>query len=229
MRYDIFLLDVDDTILDFHGAAIAAVQSAFETCSLEWKEGYAEEYTRFNASLWAQLERKEITRETLHATRFPRFLQLLGIENADGDTINALYEEFIMTRPQYFHGAKEFLTALNDRGRVYFLTNGTLRIQRARFDAADLWKYAKATFVSGEAGADKPAKQYTDYVLERIPDFAKERALWIGDSLTADIRAALDAKIDCVWFNPQGKVGRDDLIPTYEAKDYQQILQILEK
>lgn len=229
MGYDIFLLDVDDTILDFHAAAIAAVQSAFERCSLEWKEGYAEEYTRFNASLWAMLERKEITREHLHATRFPQFLQILGIENADGDTINELYEEFIMTRPQYFCGAKEFLTALNERGRVYFLTNGTLRIQRARFDAADLWKYAKATFVSGEAGADKPAKQYTDYVLERIPDFEKGRAIWIGDSLTADVRAALDAKIDCVWFNPQGKSGRDDIIPTYEAKDYQEILQILKK
>lgn len=227
MGYDIFLVDVDDTILDFHGAAIAAVQSAFERCSLEWKEEYAEEYTRFNASLWAMLERKEITREHLHATRFPRFLQLLGIDNADGDVINVLYEEYIMTRPKYFCGAKEFLTKLNERGRVYFLTNGTLRIQRARFDAADLWKYAKATFISGEAGADKPAKQYTDYVLERIPDFEKERALWIGDSLTADICAALNAKIDCVWFNPRGKVGRDDLIPTYEVKDYPKILQIL--
>jgi YjjG family noncanonical pyrimidine nucleotidase len=227
MGYDIFLVDVDDTILDFHGAAIAAVQAAFERCALEWKDGYAEEYTRFNASLWAQLERKEITREYLHATRFPRFLQLLGVENADGDLINELYEEFIMTRPQYFRGAKEFLNALNERGRVYFLTNGTQRIQRARFDAADLWKYADATFISGEAGADKPAKQYTDYVLERIPNFEKGRALWIGDSLTADIRAALNAEIDCVWFNPQGKEGKEGLVPTYEVKDYSQILQIL--
>ena len=79
MRYNIFLVDVDDTILDFHGAAVAAVRSAFEDLSVEWKEGYAEAYTQFNASLWAALERREITRECLHATRFPRFLKLLVI------------------------------------------------------------------------------------------------------------------------------------------------------
>ena len=227
MGYDIFLVDVDDTILDFHGAAIAAVQSAFEQASLRWEDGYAEAYTHFNASLWAALERKEISREQLHATRFSQFLQLLGIEGVDGDFINEKYEAYICAHPQYFAGAEAFLSALNARGRVYFLTNGTKRIQRARFDAADLWKYASATFISGEAGADKPAKQYTDYVLERIPDFERERALWIGDSLTADIRAALEAGIACVWFNPQGKVGRSDCIPTYEAKDYQKILQIV--
>ncbi len=227
MKYDIFLVDVDDTVLDFHSAAIAAVRSAFDDFSLDWKEEYKEEYTRFNGSLWAQLERKEITREQLHATRFPLFLQRLGIENVDGAAFNEKYEQYISTRPQYFEGAKELLTALNGAGRVYFVTNGTLRIQQSRFDVADLWKYAKDTFVSEVAGADKPAKGYTDYVLARIPDFDKKRAVWIGDSLTADVRAAVDAGIDSIWFNPQNRQGRAGLKPTYEVENFSQILKIL--
>lgn len=229
MKYDIFLVDVDDTILDFHYSAIQAIKGAFASYGVEWEERYETEFTRFNTSLWAQLERKEITREYLHATRFPRYLQLLGIENIDGTEFNEKFLEHLSTHPVYFDGAKEFLTALGKAGRVYFVTNGTLWIQRSRFDVADLWKYAKDTFVSEQAGADKPAKQYTDYVLERIQNFERERAVWIGDSLTADMRAAIEADIDCIWFNPKKKQGKDGLVPTYEGASYTEILEILEK
>ena len=228
MKYDIFLVDVDDTILDFHYSAIQAIKGAFASYGVEWQDYYETEFTKFNGSLWAQLERKEITREYLHATRFPRYLQLLGIENIDGTEFNERFLQHLSTHPVYFDGAQEFLNKLGKAGRIYFVTNGTLWIQRSRFDIADLWKYAEDTFVSEQAGADKPSKQYTDYALARIPNFDRERAVWIGDSLTADMRAAIDAKIDCVWFNPKKKGGRDDLKPTFEVTSYDEILKILE-
>ena len=228
MKYDIFLVDVDDTVLDFHYSAIQAIRAAFESYGVAWQEYFESEFTRFNTSLWAQLERKEITREYLHASRFPRYLKLLGIDGIDGTEFNEKFLRHLSTHPVYFDGAQDFLRALNGAGRVYFVTNGTLWIQRSRFDVAQLWQYAQDTFVSEVAGADKPAKQYTDYVLERIPGFQREKAVWIGDSLTADMRAAIDANIDCIWFNPKKKAGRDGLNPTYEAENYDSILKILE-
>ena len=228
MKYDIFLVDVDDTILDFHASAIAAIRAAFASYGVEWKEEYEKVFTTFNTSLWAQLERKEITREYLHETRFPRYLQLLGFNEISGQEFNHKFLQHLSTHPLYFAGAQAFLTALNSAGRVYFVTNGTLWIQQSRFDVANLWGYAKDTFVSEVAGADKPAKQYTDYVLARIPDFEKSRAVWIGDSLSADIKAANNAGIDSVWFNPKKKAGRADITPRYEANSYQDILKILE-
>lgn len=228
MKYDVFLVDVDDTILDFHSAAMAAIQAAFADFGVAWKPEYETEFTRFNASLWAQLERKEITREYLHETRFPRYLQLLGFTDISGREFNEKFLRHLSTHPIYFEGAKEFLTALNAAGRVYFVTNGTLWIQKSRFDIAQLWGYAKDTFVSEVAGADKPSQIYTDYVLARIPDFNKNRTVWIGDSLTADVQAAVNAGIDCVWYNPKNKQGREDVMPTYEADSYTKILEILE-
>lgn len=228
MKYEIFLVDVDDTILDFHYSAIQAIKAAFAFYGVEWNDRYETEFTKFNGSLWAQLERKEITREYLHASRFPRYLQLLGIDNIDGTEFNEKFLQHLSTHPVYFDGAQEFLTKLQKAGRIYFVTNGTLWIQRSRFDIADLWKYAEDTFVSEQAGADKPAKRYTDYVLERIPNFDRKKAVWIGDSLTADMRAAVEADIDCVWFNPKKKGGRDELKPTFEAASYDEILKILE-
>ena len=227
MKYNIFLVDVDDTILDFHSAAITAIKAAFADFGVEWKEFYETEFTRFNGSLWAQLERKEITREYLHETRFPRYLELLGFHDISGQVFNEKFLKHLSTHPIYFEGAKEFLTALNQAGRVYFVTNGTLWIQKSRFDIADLWKYAQDTFVSEVAGADKPAQKYTDYVLERIPDFNLSKAIWIGDSLTADIQAAINAKMDSVWYNPKNKQGKEGIYPTYAAESYDQILKIL--
>ena len=54
---DIFLVDADDTILDFHGVAQKAVRHAFASVSVEWKEEYAAQYASFNAKLWEALER----------------------------------------------------------------------------------------------------------------------------------------------------------------------------
>ena len=227
MKYDIFLVDVDDTILDFHSAAMAAIRAAFADFGVVWDPRYETEFTRFNSSLWAQLERKEITREYLHETRFPRYLQLLGFTEISGKEFNEKFLHHLSTHPIYFDGAKDFLMALNKEGRVYFVTNGTLWIQKSRFDIAKLWGYAKDTFVSEVAGADKPSKIYTDYVLERIPDFDKAKAVWIGDSLTADVLAAVNAGIDSVWYNPKNKQGREDIQPTYMADSYSKILEIL--
>lgn len=227
MKYDIFLVDVDDTILDFHTSAINAIRAAFADFGVEWEDRFESEFTTFNNSLWAQLERKEITREYLHETRFPRYLALLGFNQIDGNVFNKKFLEHLSTHPIYFEGAREFLVKLAQAGRVYFVTNGTLWIQKSRFDVAGLWKYAKDTFVSEVAGADKPAKQYTDYVLERIPDFNSARAVWIGDSLTADIGAADNARIDSVWYNPNSKPGRPDIKPTYVADSHVEILEIL--
>lgn len=229
MQYDIFLVDVDDTILDFHTSAILAIKAAFASYGVEWQDEYENVFTTFNTSLWAQLERKEITREYLHETRFPRYLALLGFDKIPGKEFNEKFLAHLSTHPLYFDGAKSFLEELNKLGRVYFVTNGTLWIQRSRFDVANLWGYALDTFVSEVAGADKPAKQYTDYVLQRIPDFDREKAVWIGDSLTADIQAAVNAGIDSVWLNPKNKPGRDGLKPTFVAKSYSEILVFLTK
>ena len=44
---DIFLVDADDTVLDFHGASAIALKIAFENCNLEWKESYADAFKTF--------------------------------------------------------------------------------------------------------------------------------------------------------------------------------------
>ena len=225
---DIFLVDADDTILNFHGAAEKAIEAAFAQNGVEWKTEYMQCYREMNAKLWEALERKEITREWLMAQRFPLFLKELGI-GLDGEAFNRVYIEHLSTHPIYFDGAQEFLQELGKMGRVFIVTNGTESIQRSRFDISKLWSYAEDVFISETTGFDKPAKGYTDYVAAHIDGFDYGRAVWIGDSLSADIKAANEGNITSIWFNPHEKPVTSIASPDYTAKDFAEILEILRR
>ena len=118
---------------------------------------------------------------------------------------------------------------LNSLGRVFIVTNGTAWIQKSRFDIANLWEKAEKVFISHQVGFDKPAKEYTDHVINNIPNFIRENAVWIGDSLSADIKAANDAEITSIWFNPKKKSLSGLAKPNYIAESFEEILEILQK
>ncbi len=226
MKKDIFLVDADDTLLDFHGASERAMKYAFSAMGIVWEETYMQRFRVLNAGLWESLERKELTRDELMANRFPLFMKSLGL-NVDGKRFNEIYLEHLSTHPIYIDGAETFLQKLRGLGRVYIVTNGTEWIQRSRFTIANLWQYAEDTFISQTVGADKPAKAYTDYVISHIPDFALKRAVWIGDSLSADVKAANDAGIESIWFNPKKLPLSNKATPDYTVESFEQIFKIL--
>ena len=228
MKKDIFLVDADDTVLDFHGASSLALQNAFVACGLGWKDTYADEFKTFNDGLWQRLERKEITRKELVNTRFPLFLKYLGLPSV-GDTFNGHYLKYLAENPMFVRGAECFLNELRKLGRVFIVTNGTDWIQTSRFTRSGLFSMCEEAFISDRIGFDKPAKGYTDYVVSHIENFEKDRAVWIGDSLSADIQAANDANIESIWFNPKNKEWKGKAIPTHTAVSFEEILTILQK
>lgn len=226
---NIFLVDADDTILDFHGASAIALKEAFKNSDVEWQEVYADVFKTVNDGLWQALERKELTRAELIEKRFPLYLSVLGLIEVDGEAFNKEYLHVLATRPIYVAGAEAFLKALGKIGRVFIVTNGTERIQKSRFTIAGLWQYAEDVFISDCIGCDKPGKGYTDYVLSHIPEFEKDKAVWIGDSLSADIRAANEAGITSIWFNPKDKPLSGTATPDYIGKNFAEILEILQR
>ncbi len=224
---NIFLVDADDTILDFHGSSALALRAAFEKSGIEWKEEYLASFRSVNDGLWEGLERKELTREELMERRFPLYLVHLGLTEYDGNEFNRLFLEHLATHPLYIDGAQDFLRTLREMGRVYIVTNGTAWIQKSRFSLAGLYSYAEEVFVSQTVGHDKPAKEYTDYVLSHIPNFCRGNAVWIGDSLSADIKAANEAKIASVWFNPRRKKGAGEINPDFTATSFDEVIKWL--
>ena len=161
--------------------------------------------------------------------RFPYYLSYLGLKKIDGAAFNEKFIAYLSTHPVYLQGAESFLKTLNDMGRVFIVTNGTEYIQKSRFSISKLYSYAEDVFISDSIGYDKPAKGYTDYVIEHINGFDREKAVWIGDSLSADIKAANDAGIASIWFDRSEKTLEKEIKPDYIAKNFEEVLEILRK
>ena len=228
MKKNIFLVDADNTLLDFNASSFLAIEEALKSFGREWKEEYKSIFLKLNDGLWARLEKKELTREKLHEIRFPLYLKELGIDGINGNEFNEKYLKYLAQKPVYINGAEDFLRKLKENGRVFIVTNGTEWIQKSRFEILDFWSMIDGAFISQSIGADKPDPIYTNYVLSHIEDFDKERAVLIGDSLSADIKMANGAKIDSIWYNPNKKPILGEIaIPDYTASDFEEILEIL--
>ena len=75
MRYDILLLDADETLMDFPAAERQALQRTFADHGLTFTQATDDLYQQINQSLWRQFERGEITRPQLLATRFAKLFE----------------------------------------------------------------------------------------------------------------------------------------------------------
>ncbi len=51
----------------------------------------------------------------------------------------------------------------------------------------------------------------------------------IGDLTAADIKVVIMQELTAFWFNPNGLVNETPAVPTYQVKNYQEILTILSK
>lgn len=203
MLKDIFLMDMDDTLFDFH----AAEQLNFtQTLSIFGVEATNEAYLRFhdiNVGLWQAFERGEIEKGLIKTERFRLLFEEFGIA-ADATAVAKSYLTRFKEICIPFPGAKELLQKLKTRGKIYIVTNGNTEIQRRHLADSGFDKLCDGLFISDEMGVAKPHKEFAQTVMKTIADFSLERAVWIGDSLTSDMQCALNAGIDFILFAPRG-------------------------
>ena len=89
--------------------------------------------------------------------------------------------------------------------------------------------YFKEIFISEQLHTQKPDAAFYEKIGARIPNFDKDHALMIGDSLSADIQGGNNAGIDTIWYNPHHLENKTQAQPTYEVDSYQALLEILDK
>ena len=226
-RYTTLLLDVDETLLDFKKAEAVSLKNALIRAGLTPTDDIIERYHQINDSLWKALERAEIEKEEIKTKRFELFYEEFGFE---GDPIETagMYVYELSKAGFLLDGAREFLDKIQNEYDVYAVTNGIMNVQQGRFAAADINKYFKDVFISERVGYSKPDKRYFDYVLSAIPEKDTSKVIVIGDSLTSDIKGACNAGLDSCWFNPHEAVCNFDFSPTYVARGYSDILNIIE-
>ena len=182
---DIFLLDMDDTLLDFPRAEAAALKSCFIKCGVRSDDFVLRRFHEINDGLWKALERGETTRERLVYERFELLFRELNIVSDARIAEDGYFQELAAVCFP-FDGMEDFLRELKTRGRIYIVTNGSEQIQRRHLKESKIGSYADGVFISETIGYYKPSPEFCACVKRGIEGFEGTRALYLGDSLTAD-------------------------------------------
>ena len=224
---EFLLLDLDDTILDFHRAERIALSKTFRDFGLEPTEEVLDLYHRINKWHWEQLELGAMTRDQVLVNRFGALFEKEGV-TVDPAACAKSYESNLGIGHYFMPGAEEAVKKLHERCRLFLVSNGTATVQHSRLTSAGLYPYFEQVFISQEIGYNKPDKAYFDRCFERIPGFVPERALMVGDSLTSDIRGGINAGLKTVWVNPAHK-DCGGIRPDYEIEGLSQLEALLEE
>ena len=227
MKYEILLFDADHTLFDFNKSEYFALKGALDFYSLPSTDDVIERYSVINVKYWKMLERGEIDKQSLMLARFVEFAREYGFEDR-AEALSDLYMKNLASESHLFEGALELVEQLSKKYRLFIITNGVKSTQDGRFGISPITKYFEKIFISELIGAEKPSKAFFDAVEAGIDGYCREKALVIGDSLSSDIKGAINAGIDCIWFNPSMKDAPQDWNITYTVKSFDEILQILE-
>lgn len=220
-----FLLDADETVLDFVRSSKESLAHAMRAAGLAYDENMFDIYKRINDGVWREYEEGKLSKPALMHARFSRFFGELGV-SADPDEVNALYFDKLCGTGYLLDGAGDFLRDLKERGRVFVITNGTPAAQYGRLVSLGLDGFFDGVYVSDEIGYKKPDPRFFEYLLCK-EKLLRENCLVIGDSLTSDIAGANAAGIRCVWYAPSGRMP-EKAKPDYIARSYREILQIID-
>lgn len=226
MKYTTLLFDVDNTLLDFD----ANEEESFRSMMLELGETYTDEwyqtYKRINTRLWKRMEKKELSIEEVVNNRFAIFMRHYGRE-VDGQQWEKVYRRYLNRGIQQIPHVHQVLSELKKSYRLYVITNGMEETQEFRMEHSGLNQYFLDYFISERIGANKPSKEYFDYVKAHIADFQASDTLVIGDSLTSDIKGGNDAGMDTCWFMKDQQAEPKEAVPTYIIHELPEIFSVL--
>lgn len=219
-------LDLDDTILDFTRAEAAALRRALTEMDIPADDAVLARYHVINTAQWELLEEGRLTREQVLLRRFDILFDELGLNRPARETC-ARYESYLSEYHWFIPGAEELLKELAAQYSLYLASNGATDVQYKRLERAGITGYFQGIFLSEELGVNKPSPIFFQRCFAAIPNFCKETAVMVGDSLTSDIRGGAAAGLRTCWFNPTGKASRPGIVPDREFAALEQLPPLL--
>lgn len=214
------LFDVDDTLVDFAGAARLALADVVrehlapagadgagridpdvlvDAAHLAWQQVSQTEYDRFTAG--------EVDFDQMRVNRMAAFLAAIGRAGAV-----RLSHEFLEDRRntaifghfRMFPDVPACLQLLRARGvRVRVLSNSDGAYQRVKLTAVGLGEIADDGIYSGDVGVAKPDPRIFRIAADRL-GMPVERITYVGDRWDVDVVGSAAAGMRPVWLNRTG-------------------------
>ena len=226
MRYPYLLFDADDTLFSFEQANIHAFKTVCATYGFPFSMDLFHRYESHNNAAWEKLNRGLATKDQIVIERFANFLREIGSDHDPAECnrthLRALGEVVFM-----MPHAQEVITKLSKTHHIFLITNAVASVQRSRLAMSPIAPYVEDAFISEDAGAAKPSREYFDYVFSRIDGITHANCIVIVDSLSSDIQGANNYSLPCCWFNPHHAPNLPGLSIDYEISDLRELIDIV--
>jgi YjjG family noncanonical pyrimidine nucleotidase len=206
--YKHLFFDLDHTLWDFEQNAhdcLIDIYAHFNLKALgvENLPLFCEKFSEANHHYWALLEQKLITTDQLRRSRFKTAFANLGVEIEEdfGLEINDFFLHLLPTKNALIDGAIEVLDYLKPNYKLHILSNGHTELQTQKMMSSGILHYFEELITVDKAKALKPDKAIFDYAL-KCTNASLSMSLMIGDNYEADIKGAINANFDTVFYNP---------------------------
>ena len=228
----VVFLDIDNTLLSFSGYVKSSMRDGFAKFGLgEYNDGMFDTFERINNGLWKQLERGELTFETLQQIRWNRIFEALNID-FDGVVFEKFFRENLFSNAVPEEGATELLEYLAEKYVLCAASNGPYEQQINRLRVADMHRFFRHFFISSAVGAQKPSREFFDHCFkclhgDGMTDLRPEESIIIGDSVTSDMAGGHSYGMHtCLYLRGQDK---NEELPSaeYRVKELLDIKRIL--
>ncbi|MDQ6418098.1 HAD-IA family hydrolase [Paenibacillus sp. LHD-117] len=157
-------------------------------------------------------------------------LKSLGVDDEElGAKLAEQFPAERRSRPIVYDETFRVLDALKGKYKLLLLTNGSPDLQKEKLDGVpELIPYFDHIIISGEFGQGKPAAPIFKHALEQL-GIEPEHGIMVGDKLTTDILGANTIGMTSVWINRHGAKRTDEIVPTHEIADLEDLLRLLEQ
>ena len=228
MKYDLLLLDADETILDFKKSEDYSLHVVLEKHGIKSDAPHLKEsYQKINEELWNDHAKGIISKDHLKIERFRLFLKENNLK-ADPHKMGEDYLQALPEKVFLVDGALDFLKSLHGKIPMVIVTNGIGHVQHLRLERSGLKPYITDMIISEVCGYSKPDRRIFDHTFSVLNlDMSKTKTLMIGDRLETDILGAKNAGIDSCWFNPNQDLNNIEIMPTFEVRSLREILNFL--
>lgn len=203
--------DLDHTLWDFDRNARETLEELYfvyrfdEIFGTSGADLFITTYHQNNQRLWGLYNTGQIGKASLRERRFRDTFTDLG---ADPEAFPQKFEEDYLSicprKPHLFPYALETLQYLKGRYSLHLISNGFREACTVKVRYSGLAGYFDNVVISEIVGFLKPDPAIFAHTLGKAQVVAAE-AVMIGDNLEADVKGAMGAGIEAVYFNPEGK------------------------
>ncbi|MFT8351055.1 YjjG family noncanonical pyrimidine nucleotidase [Clostridium saccharoperbutylacetonicum] len=198
--YDIILMDLDNTILDFNVAEKDSFKEVIKETGLTYTNELLQQYKKINQALWHKLEQGKISKEIVLNTRFSEFFKLYDIQ-VDGEEIEKKYRFYLDNSSALIPNAEDTLIKLRAMGKkIYSASNGAYSTQIKRLSKAGIINLFDGHFISETIKYEKPSPYFFDFCIKNLAGVSKSSILMVGDSPTSDVQGAINSGIDSCFY-----------------------------